>query len=376
MASANPMIRFKGGKLLRKSTLVVDDLWVQGGKIVEPADHFDEEIDVEGKIVAPGFIDLQINGAYGRDFSTDHDALEIICPALPRHGVTSFLPTIISSEPEEYHRLLPRLVEQIKDPPAGATPLGLHLEGPFLHPDCAGAHPREKLSNIHTPAACYGSLDSVKMVTLAPECKQGLGLIHLLKEKGIVATAGHTHATYSEAQQAIQEGISCVTHLFNGMSPFHHREPGWIGATLTHPGLAYSLILDGIHVHPAAVQMAWKANPEGLILISDAMAALGLGEGSYRLGGSVVTVKGNRATLSDAHTLAGSLLGLDQAVRNLRTWTGCSIAAALEAASLKPAILLGMKHKGRLEVGADADLVVLDRDLHVLATFIFGRQMD
>lgn len=365
---ATPIVRFRGGRLLRNSSLVEEDLWIQGSRIIVPAAHCDEEVDVQGKIIAPGFIDLQINGAYGRDFSTDPDALEMICPVLPRHGVTSFLPTIISSTPEEYQRLLPRLVEQMKNPPAGSIPLGLHLEGPFLHLDFAGAHPREKLSSIHN---CYGSLDNVKMVTLAPECHQGLEFMHMLKEKGIIASAGHTQATYREALQAIQGGISCVTHLFNGMPPFHHREPGWIGAALTQE-VFFSIILDGIHVHPAAVNMAWKANPKGLFLVSDAMAALGLGDGTYRLGGQGVTVQGSTATLSGTNTLAGSVLGLDQAVRNLRAWSGCSSAEALEAASLKPANILGLTHKGRLDVGADADFIILDRDLNLLTTYVFG----
>lgn len=370
--AANTIIRFRGGKLLRKSSLIAEDLWIQNGRIIEPADHFDEDIDVHGRIIAPGFIDLQVNGAYGRDFASDLDALETICPALPRHGITSFLPTIISSTPKEYQSLLPHLVEQMKNPPAGAIPLGLHLEGPFLHPDFAGAHPREKFSNLRNPVACYGSLDNVKMVTIAPEIQ--LELIPILKARGIIVSAGHTHATYREAQQAIQKGISCVTHLFNGMPPFHHREPGWIGAALTHPGLAFSMILDGIHVHPAAVHIAWKANPDGLFLVSDVMAALGLSDGAYRLGSREVTVKGNTATLADSDTLAGSVVGLDQAVRNLRAWTGCSIAHALEAASLKPAKLLGLTRKGRLEIGADADLVMLDNDLKVQATWIGGDQ--
>ncbi|MCE5317273.1 MAG: N-acetylglucosamine-6-phosphate deacetylase [Parachlamydia sp.] len=365
----NAAIRFRGGKLLRKGSLVEEDLWIQGPQIIEPAEHCDDEVDVQGLIIAPGYIDLQINGGYGRDFSTDSDALETICSALPRHGVTSFLPTIISSTPEEYQRLLPPLMQQMEKPPKGAIPLGLHLEGPFLHPDFAGAHPKEKLTSVHNS---YGSLDWVRMITLAPELKQAHDYILMLKEKGIVASAGHTGATYHEAKQAIEAGIYAVTHLFNGMAPFHHREPGLIGAALTHPGLAFSLILDGIHVHPAAVNMAWRANPEGLFLVSDAMAALGLDDGTYRLGSRTVTVKGNIVTLRGTHTLAGSVLGLDQAVRNLRAWTGCSIAEALEAASLKPAKLLGLTQKGRLDIGADADLVILDRDLFVQSTYSGG----
>lgn len=365
--AAKKIVRFKGGKLLRKGALVEEDLWIQGGRIIDPVSHCDEEVDVQSLIIAPGYIDLQINGGYGRDFSTDPDALETICPGLPRHGITSFLSTIISSTPEEYQKILPPLIKQIEKPPKGAIPLGLHLEGPFLHPDFAGAHPKEKLSN-GDPSY---SLDHVKMITLAPELKQAHAYIRMLKQQGIVVSAGHTGATYREAKLAIEAGISCVTHLFNGMAPFHHREPGWIGAALTNP-LDFSIILDGIHVHPAAVNMAWRANPEGLFLISDAMAALGLGDGTYRLGSHTVTVKGNTATLPDTNTLAGSVLGLDQAVRNLRAWTGCSIAEALDAASLKPAKLLGLTQKGRLDIGADADLVILDSDLFVQSTYLGG----
>ena len=170
--AANRIIRFKGGKVLRESTIRDEDLWIQGGTIIPPASRCDEEIDAAGMLIAPGYIDLQVNGAYGRDFSSDSDALATVSPALARHGVTSFLPTLISSTSAEYRHTLIPLQKQLREGlvPIGALPLGIHLEGPFLHPDFSGAHPRESLQHFNTPEefeTFYGSLEHVKIVHLS-----------------------------------------------------------------------------------------------------------------------------------------------------------------------------------------------------------------
>ncbi len=349
---AKGSIRIRGGRVLRKGELRDEELLVREGKIVAAIPQVDQLIEANGLIVAPGYIDLQVNGAYGRDFTHDSDALETVAKMLPRHGVTSFLPTIVSSTPEEYRQILKYL----------NWPFGIHLEGPFLNPKYAGAHAVEKLQK----AGKYENLENVKMVTLAPEVAGAM--IPQLLEKGIIVSAGHSDATY---EQLINSGVSCITHLFNAMRPFQQREPGIIGAALAKPGLPYSIIADGLHLHPAVVKMAWQANPDGLFLVSDCMAGLGLAPGTYYLGKRAVTVTSNGAYIDD--TLAGSIVGLDQAVRNLYAWTSCTIPQALEAASLKPAKLLGLAgKKGSLDVGADADFLLLDEGLNVQATYGMG----
>ncbi len=362
--------RFKNGRILRNHRFVDEELWVVNGKISSKQPRVDEEIDLQGRILAPGYIDLQINGAFGIDFSENMAGLTEVSKRLPRYGVTSFLPTIATTTSSKYHQLLPQFKST-----AGAVPLGIHLEGPFLNPLHAGAHQKDLFLSFEGEdplASCYGDLRDVKLITLAPELPGAFAHFPQLTTHGIIVSAGHTHATFEEMQWAADAGVALVTHLFNSMSPFHHRNPGVVGAALTHPGLKYTIIADGFHVHPAAIKLAWEANPKGLILISDAVSALGLAEGTYTLSGQSIQVKDNKATLEDQQTLAGSLLSLDAAVRNLRQWTGCSLIEAIEAASFKPAELLKLPNKGRLNEEADADLIILDHDLRVLAAYVNG----
>jgi N-acetylglucosamine-6-phosphate deacetylase len=211
----------------------------------------------------------------------------------------------------------------------------------------------------------------VRMVTLAPELPHSLDLIRSLQSRSIVVAAGHSLATYAEMEAAVKAGVTLGTHLYNAMGSLHARDPGLVGYLLSHSGFPYSIIADGVHVSPKMLQIAWKANPEGLFLVTDAIEAQGGPEGSYHLGDSRVVVNGGKALIEGTQTLAGSLLTMDQAVRNLCTFTGCSIVEALEAASLKPARILGIeKQKGTLEPGADADLIFLDDQLRILETTV------
>lgn len=361
--------------LLRNHQIVKEDLWVKDGVVIAPQSSADFATDMQGKLISPGWIDLQINGAFGKDFSSDLDAQEIISKKLPEFGVTAYLATIVSSTQEDYLRVIPRLQPQKGE--LGATLLGIHLEGPFLSHSYSGAHDFRVLripKNFSDPESFYGSLNGVKLVTLAPELLGALSWITLLNSKGIVVSAGHTDATFLQMHEAIENGLSAVTHLFNRMRPFDHREPGVIGAALSNDRLFYSLIADGIHVHPVAIDLAWKSHKKGAFLISDGMAGVGLPDGFYMLGRQEVEVINGRAILADKKdTLAGSILTMDVAVRNLIKFTGCPLAEALEAASLRPAEVLGISdRKGSLEVGADADFIVLDANLKVLTTYVAG----
>jgi N-acetylglucosamine-6-phosphate deacetylase len=210
-------------------------------------------------------------------------------------------------------------------------------------------------------------------VTLAPELPGALAAVAWLCARGIVVSAGHSGATYDQARAAFAAGVTMGTHLFNAMTPFHHREPGLPGALLTEPGIRASLIADGLHVHPAALRLAYAARgAAGLALVSDAMAALGMGEGRYQLSGQAVTVDAESARLADG-TLAGSVVPLDAALRTMVNEAGCTVAAAVRMASQTPAEVLGLTDRGRIAAGMRADLIVLDPALRVRLTVIAGR---
>lgn len=357
---------FKNGQVLRDHKLVQEDFWVDGDRIVAPQPHAAQAIDVQGRIIAPGYIDIQINGAFGQDFSKKECEYDFVAKKLPQFGVTSFLATIVSSKREKYKALLTKGSEG-----KGANLLGFHLEGPFLNPKRKGAHSPECLcgfEDISSLEEFYGTLEEVKIVTLAPELAQAASHIDGLKKKGIIVAAGHTEASYEEVCET-----DLVTHLYNAMSPLQGRYPGAIGAALGKKGLYYSIIADGVHCHPTALKLAYQSKPEQMVLVSDAMPALGLGEGSYRLGDMDVIVNKGGAVLEGTDTLAGSVIGLDAAVRYLRDVLGCSVVEAIKAASLHPAKLLGIeKQKGTLNVGADADFILLNERLFVQAAYVGG----
>ena len=233
-------------------------------------------------MIFPGLIDLQINGAYGHDFTSDPFSIWQVGARLPEQGVTGFLPTIITSAPERIKEAL----EAIHDRPAGyvgAEPLGLHLEGPFLSTSRPGVHDPE-LFQSPSLDLIEGWSSAVSMVTLAPELPGAESLAKALIAKGIVVSAGHSAANYDEALAGFKWGIEAVTHLFNAMEPFSHREPGLVGAAFDSKVVA-GIICDGVHVHPATVRAAWSLlGPNRLALVTDAIAATGLDDGSYHLG--------------------------------------------------------------------------------------------
>jgi N-acetylglucosamine-6-phosphate deacetylase len=374
---------FRRGEVLSDGHLVLRDLCVVNDKIAAQPSANAIEIDAHGLIIAPGFIDLQINGGMGVDFTSAPDQVEHVAKELPRYGVTAFLATVVSSSLEDYRNILPR-IRATQQGSSSARLLGMHLEGPFLHPERCGAHEGAFLRDC--TENCFSGLSGVRLITLAPELRGAREMIAALTAQNIAVSLGHSQASYDEGAEAVKNGASMVTHLFNAMAPFHHRQPGLIGLALTHQKLYYSIIADGLHAHPAAVQLAWRARPEGLVLVTDAMAAMGMQEGQFTLGTKKVHVEDRRAYIVDeigasantstnasASILAGSTLTMDQAVRSLVTFTGCSKARALEAASRRPAEVLGIGTKGALAIGTDADIVLLNQDLQIVATYIGGR---
>lgn len=368
------IVRYYNLSILRECQFKKEDLWVENGKIIPGNRAADLHIDAGGALAAPGYIDLQINGAFGVDFTSEPARWTEAAEQLLQYGVTAFLPTVVSSERDHYRQIIPKLQPSHG---FGASNLGIHLEGPFLNVECAGAHERSVFKNpadVPSLVEFYGSLEGVKMVTLAPELPGGMNCLEELRKKNIIPAAGHTQISFEGMIHAFDRGCRMVTHLFNAMPSFHHRNPGIVGAALGKLPLRYSLIADLLHVHEAGIRIAWSSNPGGMVLVTDAMSGAGLAPGDYHLGKVDASVDGRKAVLRGTDTLAGSVLMMDQAVRNLKQATGCSDVEAIEAATRKPAEALGIyPNKGSLDIGADADFIFLSPGLVVEETYIAGK---
>jgi N-acetylglucosamine-6-phosphate deacetylase len=329
-------------------------------------------VDVAGLVAAPGFIDLQVNGACGRDITDDPSSMWGIGESLASHGVTAFLATIISSEPGRIDEAIDAWNRA--QALAGAVPIGLHLEGPYLAPARAGAH---RPDNLRTPdpaeASGWTREVGVRMVTLAPELPGALELIADLSARGIVVAAGHTDADAEIGRAAVDAGVRYATHLFNAMRPLDNRAAPLAAALLDDDRVTIGLIADGLHVAPEMIALVQRmVGPGRLSLVSDAMAGLDLPPGTVRLGGTDVVVGPNGARLPDG-TLAGSIAGLDEGLRTMVTATGCDLGEALAAVTTTPAELLGLAGgRGRLEVGGRADITFLTHELDVAATLVAG----
>jgi N-acetylglucosamine-6-phosphate deacetylase len=289
--------------------------------------------------------------------------------------VTSFVPTIITCRDDQRVAALTWWAgrDGARAAAPGAVPLGLHFEGPMLSSVRRGAHPAGLLRGPD-PALIDGwsAERGVVMVTLAPELAGALDAVRVLAGRGVVVSIGHTDCSPAEFAGAVAAGARYVTHLFNAMRPFGHRDPGPVGAALADDTVVAGLICDGIHVDPVAVRMAWRAlGPDRLNLVTDAVAVLGSEGGASRLGAVEVTVDGGAVLTADG-VLAGSALALDQAVRNLIAFTGCSVPDAVGTVTSTPAQLLGLDDRGRLAPGARGDVTVLDGDFSVAVTIVGG----
>jgi N-acetylglucosamine-6-phosphate deacetylase len=344
-----------------------------------------QQLQAEGLLLAPGFIDLQINGAFGDDFTTAPESIWRVAARLPQYGVTSFLPTVITSPPQTVESAQ-KVVHAAPRDFRGAWPLGLHLEGPFLNPAKRGAHDPAYMRLPDLQVIIDWSPESgVRMVTLAPELPGALDLVGALVARGVVVSAGHSMATIEQARAGFEAGISYGTHIFNAMPPLDHRQPGLAGALLADSRVVAGMIADGIHVHPDIVSLVWKAKgAANTSLVTDAMAALGIDDGRWtmdegrpstrtvRLGDRDVITDGVAARLPDG-TLAGSVLSLDQAVRNLVAYAGCAPSDAIGTVTTVPAKLLGIERlRGSIAPGMVADLVLLAEGLGVVGTIACG----
>ena len=354
---------------------VIADLFEEPFLNMIIADESTIQIDGEGQYLAPGLIDLQLNGGFGHDFTHDPESIWDVAADLPQLGVTSFLPTIITS-PLARSREARNVLRARPAGFVGAQPLGLHLEGPFLNPAKKGAHnPSYILSPEDCPADAlneWSAEDGVRLVTLAPEMPGALHLIKQLVEQGIIVSAGHSMATLEEARAGFEAGIRYVTHLFNAMPPLHHREPGLVAAALAHSEVAIGLIPDGVHVHPDLIRLVWQLAPDRINGVTDAMAAMGMSPGEYALGDYVVTVSDVDARLPSG-TLAGSIVLPMDVVRNLAAFTGCGLAAAVRSMTRFPADLLQLGHQiGVIAIGHDADLILFDGSYQIQKTIVKG----
>lgn len=321
--------------------------------------------------ILPGLIDIQINGAFGYDFSDPSADMPSICRRLPRFGVTAFVPTIVTSAPDVY---VPALAN-LRHPPAPgeARVLGAHIEGPFLSPAYKGAHdPAQLRPPSIEEAGRWLEAGHVLWFTLAPELPGALPLISFLVERGVQVSIGHTDSSWEQAAAAADAGATLITHLFNGMRPLRHRDPGVVGYALAS-GLTAGFIGDGKHVAFETLRMVARIKaPDELVLITDALAGLGMPPGRYIVAGREYVSDGILGFLLDG-TLTGSLLPLNLAVRNLVEKVGLEPAVAVRLATLNPARALGLDGTlGRVEVGRAADLAVVDEDWQIEATVAGG----
>lgn len=325
-------------------------------------------------------IDIHIHGADGAD-SMDGTcgALDTISAALTKEGTTSFLATTMTQDKSLIEEAIQNAGDYIThfQKEGHAEVLGIHLEGPFINKDMAGAQPIHHI--IEPDVSLFKrwqdhSQQTIKLVTMAPEAKGGMELIRYLNENGVVVSIGHSNANYEEIDQAIEAGAKQVTHLFNQMRGLHHREPGIVGATFLRDELRAEIIVDGIHIRPEIVKLAFQqVTDQRLILITDAMRAKSMKNGVYDLGGQEVTVADGKATLKRG-TLAGSVLKMGNAFKNILAFTGCTIESAIKMVSENPAKELGLFERlGSISTGKDADMVILDGNLDVFMTICKGK---
>mgnify|MGYP002252289131 CR=1 FL=1 len=351
---------------------IVPEMSLRGGGV-----KLDEVIDAHGAYVSPGFINIHLHGCVGCD-AMDDDPAAIASMALYQAstGVTAMLPTTMTYDFPTIYTALDHIRAAMAESGDGARILGAHMEGPFISVERRGAQAPE-----HIVSADYARIvdyrDVIRLITIAPEELKGdYTFVEQCQEAGITISLGHSSADYNTARRAIlQYGINHVTHLFNGMVPFHHRTPGLVGAALDTP-VDCELIADNVHLHPMTQRLVWRMKQgRHIVLITDSMRACGLGDGESELGGQVVRVSGQVAALKDG-TIAGSVLTLDRAVANFAANTGAGLAATVSYATKAPAVSIGAYDQmGSLEKGKRADITIFDGAVRVQRTIIGGRQV-
>lgn len=383
------MLAFTAARLLTPTKVIEDAfMLVDDGRVVEIASRRDLQVpplasraDFGESVIVPGYIDLHIHGSAGYDVMDERgEALPAIERLLARHGVTSYFPTTVTAPLDRTLRALEHLADAVEkssrpnaDRNSRAVPSGIHLEGPFISHARRGVHPSEHLlpPKVETFERLWqAARGNIRLMTLAPELEGAIELTGAATARGVCVSLGHSDADLAATERAMEAGARHATHIFNAMRPLGHRDPGILGALLTDARVTADMIVDGIHLDPAIVKLVAQAKgPEQTVLITDATAATGMPDGRYRLGSIEVDVKNGRCT-SDGK-LAGSVLTMDAAVRNLSRFAGWTMAQAVGAASQNPA-RVAHSNKGELSAGADADFLVLNKEGDVLRTFLGG----
>ena len=391
------MLAFTTGKLLTPTDAVEHPLLlVEHGRVLEISTRNSRQLpagvslsDFGDHVIAPGYLDLHIHGSAGFDVMDDTtDALPAIEQLLARHGVTSYFPTTVTASMDKTLRALERLADAIEtrerksnseNGKPRALPLGIHLEGPFISHARRGVHPPEDLlapTLTLFERFWQAARGRIRMMTIAPELEGATEVIAEAARRGVCVSLGHSDADFAAAERGITAGARHATHTFNAMRPLDHstldhRSPGILGAVLTDGRVSADIIADGVHLDPAIVKLFAKAKgPQQTVLITDAISATGMPEGRYRLGSFEVDVRDGKCMMGGK--LAGSVLTMDRAVRNLARFAEWDLAQAVAAASRNPARVARIANKGALTVGADADFVVLNAEGEVLRTFIGG----
>ncbi|GAB2577801.1 N-acetylglucosamine-6-phosphate deacetylase [Streptomyces capparidis] len=346
---------------------------VEGGRIV-PDDGTGRVLDLAGRWVVPGFVDVHVHGGGGASYSSGEPEEALRVARLHRaHGTTTTLASLVTGDIDELCRQAAVLSELVED----GELAGIHFEGPFISEARCGAHEPSLLRDPE-PGVVRKLVDAARgtarMLTLAPELPGGLESVRLLADSGVIAAVGHTDATHEGTLRAVEAGATVATHLFNAMPAVHHRHPGPIPALLDDERVTVELINDGVHLHPSVVNLAFRAaGPGRVAFVTDAMGAAGVGDGLYPLGGLEVRVADGVARLLEGGAIAGSTLTLDTALKRAVTVNGLPVEDAVRALSATPARLLGLHDRiGSLEPGKDADLVVLDEAFDVVAVMRRG----
>jgi N-acetylglucosamine-6-phosphate deacetylase len=371
---------------LRASTILTPNrtlkeayITVEGNKIVDVSEEKPKDARevyrYDEHIISPGFVDMHTHGGFGIDITYSRSkGISDLSKILPSTGVTSYFPSIMTESADQIKNAVRSIKEASKLKNGSSKILGIHLEGPYLNPSRCGAQPKE---HIRKPSLeefndlYYLSERMLKRITVAPDIDGGIEFIEgVVRKFKVKVSLGHTDATYEQTIKAIEAGANIITHLYNGMRGFHHRQPGIVGAALTENVYA-EIIVDFIHLHPATVNLVIKCKrPNKTILVTDSISGAGLGDGTYMLGSRAVTIKDGVAKLGDG-TLAGSTLTMIRAVQNT-VKAGMPLKDAVKMASLIPCNAMGIKDAGKISRGCRADLIVLDKQLRIMDTYIDG----